>query len=151
MYKKLVKLNQYGFFTEVDPIELERTAKALKAYLENDFPSEESAYDVRDAVLPLCVGVLEGTLPLPLDRYELPYRYPELEDVLPARLIKLYRGFRIAATGIAERLSEPVVIDGERYCERIFEEPGDWPDKVAKWEDDRRHETMGDRYVPITR
>ena len=151
MYKKLVKLTADGSFSEVDPIELERTALALKEYIETELSSEDDEYDIRGQVLPLCIGVLAGMLALPLDFYKMPLKYPDREGLLPEAFSKLWSNFQIAVTGIAEDLSEPVVIDGERYCERIFEEPGDWPEKMAKWRDDRRHETMGDRYVPITR
>lgn len=151
MYKKLVKLDQYGSFTEIDPIEVRRTALALRAYIENQLSPADDEYGIREQALPLCLGVLEGTLGLPLDFYQLPLKYPHHEGLLPEAFSKCWSLFCIAVTGIAERLSEPVEIEGEKYCERIFEEPGDWPDKMARWEDERRRERMGYEYVPITR
>lgn len=151
MYRKLVKLTQHGFFSEVDPIALNRAATALKEYIVNKVTPGNDPYDIKGQALPLCVGVLENRLALPLDFHSLPLRYPDREGLLPAEFSKLWGAFQIEVAGIADMLSEPVVIDGEKYCERMFEEPSDWPEKMAKWADERRRERMGAEYVPVTR
>lgn len=133
MKKKLVKLTQSGFFCEIDAIELARTSQKLKSYLLQSRPAVVDMPDLVDVVLPLCEAALNGTLALPVER-GMPYGHPEVEALLPEEFLRFWRPFVIAATGISARLSEPQVIDGERYCERIFEEPGDWPDEVARWE-----------------
>lgn len=151
MYKKLVKLDKNGYFTEVDPIALRRSALALKEYIEREIRPEDDEYDIWGQALPLCEGVLNGTLPLPLDGDKEPLKYPFHEGMLPEGFSRPWSNFCIEVTGIAARLSEPVVIDGERYCERAFEEPGDWPEVVLRWKDERRRESMGANYVPVTR
>lgn len=151
MYQKRVKLTQYGLFSEVDPIALHRTATALKAYIKSKLTPDNDPYDIKEQALPLCVGVLEHRLSLPLDFYSFPLKHPEREGFLPEDFVKPWKAFRIEATGIDEMLSEPVVIDGEKYCERIFEEPGDWPEKIGQWADERRRQRMGADYVPVTR
>jgi hypothetical protein len=37
------------------------------------------------------------------------------------------------------------------YCERISEEPGDWPERMALWENEHCRERMGNDYWPVTR
>ena len=151
MYKKLVKLDKNGYFTEVDPIALRRSALALKEYIEREIRPEDDEYDIWGQALPLCEGVLNGTLPLPLVFHDLPLKYPSREGLLPEGFNKPWAYFCVDATGGAERVSEPVIIDGERYCETEFEEPGDWPEVVLRHEDERRRESMGANYVPVTR
>lgn len=138
MQRKLVELTGDGSFSEVDPIEVERTARHLREYLMRPSVLQENPLGIVQEMRPLCEGCLRGVLELPLDFYGLPYQHPEVEALLPAEFLEVWRPFVIAATGISPRLSEPQVIDGERYCERVFEEPGDWPDEVTRWEAERR-------------
>jgi len=151
MRRKLIKLNEYGYFTEIDPIALRRCTLALKEYIDREIPPDRDKYDIRGQVLPLCQGVLDGSLPLPLDFHKLPLKYPDREGLLPDGFYKPWVFFSTYATGGVERLSEPILINGERYCEMEFEEAGDWPEVVLRREDERRRVTMGKDYVPVTR
>lgn len=139
MYQKLVKLdpkNGWGS-NEVDMVCVLRTAKALKGYIERCIDPDDDPYDIRGQVLPLCEGVLDGSLKLPLIFGELPLKYPSREGWLPDSFEHRWAAFTFPATGTLPEYLEPVVIDGEQYAPMYFEEPGDWPDVVEKYENDR--------------
>lgn len=85
MYRKLVKLdpNNGWRFSEVGMIEVRRAAAALKDYLERCIDPDDDPYEIRDQVLPLCEGALDGTLKLPLNINDLPLEYPRREGLVP--------------------------------------------------------------------
>ena len=161
MYQKPSKMNHRGLFIETDPVALQRTALALKNYLEHDLPLDgelnESAHGVSriellKVLLPMCGVALSGQMQAALDIREVPYAfysYPIREGLFPEKLARLIKNFQLEAEGYGTELAEPVEINGERFCLREFEELGDWPEKIRAAEDQRRRQEMGDRYVPV--
>ncbi|WP_028455955.1 hypothetical protein [Chitinilyticum litopenaei] len=148
MYRKLIRLDANGNFTEVDPIACKRYAQQLKDFIEAEIPAGQDPHNVRGQVLPLCEVVLADQIRLPMDHDALPLAYASREGLLPEGFARPWAYFTVNVTGMLDRVSDPVVIDGVRYCETEFEEPGDWPDVVLRRWEERRREDMGDDYVP---
>jgi len=144
MYKKLVKLDpSNGWrFSEVDPIALHRKTKALKEYVETCIDPANDPYEIRGQVLPLCNGILDGTLKLPLRIEDEPLGYPYIEGLLPREFEPLWAAFCVATKGTPLEEVEEVLKDGERYGYMEFEEPGDWPDVVKQHEEERKQKRM---------
>lgn len=87
-----------------------------------------------------------------LDRREtsgLFFWHPISEGLFPERTARLIKHFQLEAQGYGTEFTEPTEIDGEHFCLREFEEPGDWPDKIRAADDVRRRKEMGERYVSI--
>jgi hypothetical protein len=139
MYRKLVKLDPANgwCFSEVDMIEVRRAAAALKDYIERCIDPDDDPYEIRNQVLPLCEGALDGTLKLPLIFADRPLRYPSREGWLPESFEHYWSGFLVPATGSPKETTERVTIDGEQYAPTWFEEPGDWPHELEKLERER--------------
>jgi hypothetical protein len=67
MYRKLAKFDpESGYFLEIDPIPVRRAAAALKSYIERCIDPDNDEYGIREQILPLCKGALDGTLKMPL-------------------------------------------------------------------------------------
>jgi hypothetical protein len=149
MYRKLVKLdpNNGWRFSEVDVIEVRRSAAALKDYIERCIDPDDDPYEIRNQVLPLCEGALDGTLNLPLNVMDIPLEYPSREGWLPRSFESYWAKFLVPATGSPRETTERATIDGEQYAPTYFEEPGDWPHEVqrlvqerdARWHRESRH------------
>lgn len=139
MYRKLVKLdpNNGWRFSEVDVIEVRRSAAALKDYIERCIDPDDDPYEIREQVLPLCEGALDGTLKLPLSINDLPLEYPRREGLVPESFKHYWAEFAVPATGSPLETTERVTIDGEQYAPTWFEEPGDWPHELEKLERER--------------
>lgn len=139
MYQKLVKLDpKNGWrFSVVDPICVRRAAIALKDYIVRCIDPDDDPYEIRAQVLPLCEGALDGSLDLPLISAELPLTYASREGWLSDSFRHYWSEFVIPATGTPLETTERVTINGEQYAPMYFEEPGDWPDVVEKYENDR--------------
>jgi hypothetical protein len=146
VYRKLVKLDPANGwrFSEVDMIRVRRAAAALKDYIERCIDPDDDPYEIRNQVLPLCEGAIDGTLNLPLNVMDIPLEYPSREGWLPQSFDKYWSRFLMPATGSPMVTTERVTVDGEQYAPTTFEEPGDWPEEVEKlereWEEWRNRE-----------
>jgi hypothetical protein len=158
MYQKLDSLKKNGCFVHTDPVELRRTATALKNYLENELLPKDEWVELPNGtvnlqfgarLLPLCERALSGQIALSLDPNDVPFNQAFVRERLPEKLLRKLKNFSIAVTGLGERLAEPIETNGERYCLREFEEPGDWPNAIREAEDARRRASMGNDYVPV--
>ncbi len=89
---------------------------------------------MRGQVPLLCDSILAGQIVLPIDYDALPLSYVSREGLLPEGFSRPWAKFIINVTVMLDRLSEPILIDGIRYCETEFEEPGDWPEVVLRRE-----------------
>jgi len=136
MHRKLVKLdpNNGRRFSEVDPIALQREASALKRYIEESIHTNDDPYEIRRHVLPLCEGVLDETLQLPLKVTDIPLEYPDREGLLPNEFSHLWSNFLVRATGSMLEPPDIKIINGDEYADMDFEDPGDWPDIVKQRE-----------------
>jgi hypothetical protein len=148
MYRKLVKLDpDNGWsFSEVDLICVRRAAAALKDYMERCIDPDDDPYEIRDQVLPLCEGALDGTLKLPLVFADLPLKYPSREGLVPESFSHYWANFTVPATGSHLETPQEVLVDGERCAYMDFEEPGDWPEVVAECEKKRKETRWRDEY-----
>lgn len=63
--EKLVKLDENGALTEIDPIALRRTALELKEYIENAPDEEAKKYQYFERVMPLIKEVLDNRIQIP--------------------------------------------------------------------------------------
>lgn len=134
MYRKLVKLdpNNGWSFSEVDLVCVRRAAQALKDYIERCIDPDDDPYEIREQVLPLCEGTLDGSLKLPLVFADLPLKYPSREGLLPESFEHYWAEFCVPATGTPLETLEEYVKDGERHAYMEFEEPDDWPEVVEQ-------------------
>ncbi|MGB3608916.1 MAG: hypothetical protein WA987_00970 [Cellvibrio sp.] len=122
--KKLIKLDPGSKrYAEVDPVKLERVTEQLLDYIYQEIPPNEDPFGVWTWVVPLCKGVLQSTVVLPLPYDELPLKYPMREGLLSDEFEKIYAPFANTITGTPITQTDKVEIDGILYAYVDFEEP----------------------------
>lgn len=120
--KRLVKLDPISKrFTEVDRVKLERVAQDLIDFIQNNISPYNDPFDIWKWVVPLCEGVLDNTLKLPLPYDQLPLKYPMREGLLPDAFEKIYAPFSNTITGTPIVKTEKIEINGALYAEVDFE------------------------------
>lgn len=120
--KRLVKLDPISKrLTEVDRVKLERVAQELLDFIQNNILPNNDPFDIWKWVVPLCEGVLNNTLILPLPYDQLPLKYPMREGLLPDAFEKIYAPFSNTITGTPIVKTEKIEINGALYAEVDFE------------------------------
>jgi len=127
--RKLVRLDENCWLTEVDPKALRREAEALQAYILQAPTGEAREFKYHEKLLPLIEAALDGTLPIPYKGDE-PYNgrliLDGLQPNLPNNASSLYSRFLLRIKGSARLSSksvdaegyyipDEVMIDGQRY------------------------------------
>lgn len=123
--KKLIKLNpKTGRFIELDTIRLKRTAKELQVFIAKNIPKNNDPFNIWGGVMPLCEGVLNGTINAPIAFSDLPLTYVLGEGLLSAPdFEKIYNPFANTIIGQPLRQLDKIEIDGELYAYADFEDP----------------------------
>jgi hypothetical protein len=130
--KRLVKLNPISKrFIEVDRVKLERVARDLLDFIQNNISPNNDPFDIWKWVVPLCEGVLNNTLKLPLPYDQLPLKYPMREGLLPDALEKIYAPFSNTITGTPIVKTEKIESNGALYVEVDFEDRTIFCEKIG--------------------
>lgn len=123
MIRKLVKLDSVtGNYAEVDKTRLKREARNLLDFIHKNIDPKMDDYKIWNLVAPLCQGVLDETLKLPVPYSDLPLKYEVREGLLPEDFYRLYAEFKLTISGIAREILENVEVDGVAYTYADFEE-----------------------------
>ena len=123
MTRKLIKLDPAtGNYAEVDKVRLKREAIALFEYIKTHIDPNFDEHGIWKWVAPLCTGVLDGTLKLPMNSSERPLKYAIREGMLPSDFEDLYASFSITVTGMAREILDKTEVDGVTYMYADFEE-----------------------------
>ena len=122
--KKLIKLDPISKrYAEVDVVKLERVTEQLLEFIYQEIPPTDDSFGVWQWVVPLCKGVLNNTLALPVPYEDLPLKYPMREGLLSDEFEKIYAPFANTITGTPLTKTDKVEIDGILYAYADFEEP----------------------------
>lgn len=120
--KKLVKLDPISKrYAEVDRVKLERVAKELLDYINDKIAPSEDPHGIWKCVIPLCEGVLNNTISLPLSYDQLPLKHPMREGLLSDEFEKKYAPFANTITGTPLTETEKIDINGILYTYADFE------------------------------
>lgn len=123
--RRLVKLNpQTGDYAEIDSVRLKREAKALLDYVGTNISRTDDPLRIWQFAVPLCEGVLDEILSLPIKFEVLPLKRAKREGLLPKQLSELYSSFSLTISGTAREISENIEIGGEVYTYADFEDEG---------------------------
>lgn len=121
--KKLVKIDPITKrYTEIDTIRLKRETEALSNYIKNNTTPADDPYGIWKWVMPLCSGVLNETLVVPISYSDLPLKYPIREGLLSEDFEDFYAPFSITITGGSRKPHELVEINGELFTHVDFED-----------------------------
>ncbi len=123
MIRKLVRLDPTtGNYAEVDSVRLKREANELLDHIKTHIDPSVDPNGIWKWVVPLCVGALNETLPLPMNSSDRPLKYAIREGLLPNDFEELYASFAITISGMARAILDKVEIDGNTYMYADFEE-----------------------------
>ncbi len=123
MIRKLVKLDPAtGDYSEVDEVRLKRETHILLNYIRTHIDPKNDEHGIWKWVVPLCQGILDGTLILPVPFSTLPLKYAVREGLLPDDFFNLYAEFGLTISGTAREILDKVEIDGNTYMYADFEE-----------------------------
>lgn len=123
MRRKLVKLDtDTGNYAEVDKTRLKREARNLLDFIHKNIDPNTDEHKILNLVAPLCQGILDETLKVPVPYSDLPLKYEVREGLLPENFYRLYAEFKLTISGIAREILESVEIGGVAYTYADFEE-----------------------------
>lgn len=94
----------------------------LLDFIQDSVEKNSDKYKIWDLVVPLCNGVINEEISLPVPYSDLPLKHEIKEGVLPNDSYKLYADFKLTISGIAREIPEDVEIDGISYTYANFEE-----------------------------
>ncbi len=119
----LVKLDPETYhYTQVDVVRLKREAKALLDFIYTHIDPAHDEHGIWKWVVPLCEGVLQNKVELPIPVEDRPLKYQTREGLLPRDLEELYAPFSLTITGSPRNLTQKILINGELYTYVDFEE-----------------------------
>jgi hypothetical protein len=124
MIRRLIKLDPAtGDYSEIDEARLKRETRLLLEYIKKHIDPKTDEHGIWKWVVPLCQGVVDGTLILPMPFFTLPLKYAVREGLLPDDFFNLYAEFSLTISGTAREMLDNVNIDGNTYMYADFE---DW-------------------------
>lgn len=119
----LVKLDPNTYrYTQVDVVRLKREAKALLDFIHTHIDPAHDEQGIWKWVVPLCEGVLQNRIKLPIPVEDRPLKYQIREGLLPRDFEELYAPFLLTITGSPRSRTQEIVINGELYTYVDFEE-----------------------------
>ena len=119
MMKKLVKLDNRGYLTEIDVNKLKKLAKELIIFI--DSLNDEERNLVKSCI-PYCNGAINGSMAFPVK--EKPINIPKIEDCgvnFPNGFLKKYDDFFWVACGFISDWKSIKEIEGDRWVLIDFE------------------------------
>ena len=121
--KKLVKLDPLSKrYTQVDPKKLRRTTNELLAFIKANISPVSDPHGIWTWVVPLCEGILNGTVSAPIPYSELPLKYQLREGQLSEAFEDVYTPFANCVTGTPLEDGPEIVVNGDIYMHAIFED-----------------------------
>lgn len=123
MMRKLIKLHPVTkSYLEVDKIKLERLSAILLDFIKSNISPLNDPHNIWKLVAPLCEGVLNNTLKVPISYDDLPLKYAIREGLLDDDFEDIYAPFSNTITGTATKITQDVEISGELYTYVDFED-----------------------------
>lgn len=120
--KKLVKIDPISKrYTEQDGKKLHRVTTELLCFIKTEIPPDSDHHNIWNWVVPLCEGILSGTIDAPIPYSTLPLKYQLREGLLSEQFEDLYAPFANCVTGTPTINIPEIEINGDLYVYVDFE------------------------------
>lgn len=135
---KLAKYDKWHF-DEIDPVCLKRTASKLRDLILKKIEPDADLYGFYIFTLPVLEASLRGDVVKSLDKrtsnfVSRDYYHAKREGTLPPEydpdFTAAVADFTVTAEGLSLEDNDEVIINGETFAWREYEEEGDYPNKV---------------------
>lgn len=121
--KKLVRIDPVSkHYTEIDTQKLRRVTINLLAFIKKEISPNADPHGIWQWVVPLCEGIMSGTIDTPIPYSTLPLKYQLREGLLSEQFEDLYAPFANCVTGTPLENNPEIIIDGDLYTYAEFED-----------------------------